>query len=1285
MSNFPTSLDDDVTLPRVDNNITEIGDIAVNALRDSVFSIEEEIGVLTDGYTAKGSRSSLAVRLGQSIEHDGTIKSSAIASLGLVTLPITGSQISATAAIAESKLSLDHSTASLYNYINNINSNQNTALNFINNSGFKMEPHLAGATYRHVLSHIDIGGASDYFKDKKGLYRNNTNLLTLFTEVNKEFVAHQKADATVLAADPTSTLTGTIPPDNYAHVSSGIFLNTDNFAFIPQTTSDLQQFAQFIDNSNVFLLGSRIQTLYQNGISRTSRSASLLTSESGQNVIPYTLAYAHLSGIDDIDTGDDIITFSPSLDGYVFDAQFSKIKIGDIATVNYGSVIVSFIVKEKLITSGLTYRIRINGKNLFNTATAQVKIDHSLFNDNKQGVLALAAAPLPGTITGAYPSLTVGSPRGAEVLGVCFNPDLLDSTHYKLYLQFFSTGNPSEATLTLAPIDVTGNLGKTPGLYTLDSVVNSMNAAFRRPGFNYRFIAYPYKGEIGLKLADAVGNASFSIISGVVDGYGVYSQSLTNTIYSKNVVGLFDDKDALGFGPNNANLASPPYTTSFTSPDGASNPTKIFAPLTKKTFYVNGAERERLNLEPNQDTDTYGDSYWPATIATKLITGSRVKVTYQVNRDLRTSGLKIGKTILVQPETGGSVVDFGRFTIEDIVFNSCACDGYTEFVSITVYDAIHSTGVTPYLSANVGTAVRLYFSGDSIGVSTQNSSDADPFTIYKRHLETYINQDGNTFTHERARINVSGATQIINGIDLYGDVELTTVNLYKVSPKLRGYAFSSIKKINLSVTSYDITTGIFSGSLCKWDGASATNVGPITTGKKGDVVRFYDETNIDYIDVIFNANDTITAIGSVKRMDIQLFSSLSLDDDVMMLGTCQITDSNKTITYLRDERQFGNTSEKQLSSSALDYISASTQLLNENGIIRGFDILTIPTGITPYANVVSVAGGVAVINGKIIQVNNSSIAIPVIKEALYPTFATTVSNITWFLCVNDKSELELIASTDYDISLSGTYGSLDHTRMFYVKNPNVVSLPAYSIRGTYFNDLILNNKNVTPIATITTTTGSSPFVITAASSVDMRRFIGNGFNGLTQPFTLGSKSNFRNVDSLIGWINQLTKFKSFTVNDVNNVGATVLVKDNVDISGKAFVFGAPIKFVGDGGKFTITTPATMTNIHLENLKINTSIGSAITFSGVQNNITQCYFSHATTAGVYPLVIATSSSARFTDNIFTSSVSPTAFVNCIEATLKQIFIGNVYKSGQVLTAATNVLPATITTLNSSDGA
>jgi len=790
-------------------------------------------------------------------------------------------------------------------------------------------------------------------------------------------------------------------------------------------------------------------------------------------------------------------------------------------------------------------------------------------------------------------------------------------------------------------------------------------------------------------LADPYGNAAFSILSGAVTSTGDYDQGLSTSIYPKNVLGVpgFDDNDALGIGPSKANLASPAFSATFTNSAVAQNPTKIFFPLSRNNYYVNGVERERFNLEPHQILDTYGDGYWQSTILNKIVMpGFRTQITYRINEDLTNTGLKIGKTLVIN--SSSSTIDSGRFFIQNIIFNNCP--GSTAQTDITVYDAIHATGNALSLTSAIGANVSLYFNSDSIGFSEENASDfVEISSPFKRHFEIYINQDGYTFSHERGRLSINSSDIVVNNINFYTNSNANNINISKISTKLRGYVFTSIAKINLMITSFNATTGIYSGYLRKWDGTTETHAGPVATGKKGDIVRFYDETNSDYIDFIFSLDSSMATFSS-SHIDIQIFPTLSLDDEIMFLGTCQVNGTTNKIEYLRDERQFGNTSENHLSSSALDYISSSTQLINENGIIRGLNISN--TGLSGLnSNSFSINGGVAIINGKIVKVNDTVLTIPIIEEYLSST-SVSITTTKWFLCVNDSGRFEFIVSADFDPS--GSFNTdyvtagLDHTRIVNVKNPNDSTGTYYPVKATYFSNLLIT-KNLVPIAVITApiTTNGSDYIIDEAASVfkDARRFISNGYSGLSSPLTFGTNANFRTFESLDTWLKELNNYKAGTVNIVNGFGEIVLVKDSMDVSGKSFSYGKRVKFVGDGGRFVISTAATMKDIHLENLKIYTAIGNAITFDGYGNDIEQCYISHNTTASVWPIVIAASSSVRFTKNVFTSSVSITAFVRSLETSIKQIFIGNVYKSGTTLTAATNILPTSITTLNAADGA
>ena len=1284
MSNFPNSYDDDTTLPVVNDNITEIGGEAINALRDFAFNTEQYLGI-----GANGTMPSLATRLGVSINPDGTINPSAIASLGLVTLPITQDQISNTAAIPESKLSLNHSTQSLFNYISDLSNGVNTALGWISTTGIQLEPHLIGAIYRHSLDQIDVSHDPvnfPFLNNKFRVARNNGESYLLINDINNELLAHQWADGSPFGTiQNVTTNNGSVYPSNYAHLASGIFLQSSVFSTVPQTANNLQLFAEFVDSSSLLLLGSRIQNLYANGISRNSRSSSLSMDGYGQSVVPFTMATTFLrktgsvnQPVDDINQGDDIVQFTPTPnDGYVFASQFAAINVGDILRVNYGTVEVAFIILEKkYISNTNTYIIRINGKNLLYTTTALASVNRPLFNNNKYGVLAMA----PVSITGftSEPSLIIGAPRGAQALGVNFDATLFDNSHYLLYLALYPTGSPQDGYLILPPVDVTGNQGATPGQYTLGSIVAATNAAFRAPGYNYRFIAFQYQGEFGIMLADSYNNASFSILSVVIDSFGVPSATATAIAFPLNVVGVLPSTsnttpDPLGFGPMGAGIASPPYQASYASSAMATQPTKLFVPLKRNNYYVDGVEKEQMSLDVGQTIDGYGDGYWVATVTNvNPVGGNRVEVTYSIPLDLSTSQLKIGKTLVVQSLNDGGTFpnDFGRFIIDNINFEC----GASNFTLITVYDAVHGTGVSPAPVLGVGSEVGLYFNSSSVSFTAETATDFNVVSPFKRYFEVFIDEDADTFTHERGRFYLGTFLSNLNsppsGIFLLGNTHFSAnLNLVAISPKLQGYRFGNITKITLNLTSFDPVSGIYTGYLCSWNNSGPmTNLGPLTTGKQGQPTRFYDETNVDYIDFNLDFSSTILSFTS-QAIDIQLFPSLALDEQVMIIGGCQTNDTSQVVSNLTDLRQFGNISEEQLTTSALDYIAAPTKLLHENGIIRGFDLVALPTptftaltgtfgvvnnsvtvsatnsqlgivnvgsivsfgsqvGVNYVVSAISLAGtsitlstvysgttntttpatlasvfpnniifdgGEAIINGKIVQVNNQSIVVPIVQELISP-FSGKIPNgvITWFVCINDEGEFQLIASTDFDpaSSFASTYlANGSETRLFYVISPNSGAAPAYPIRATYFADLVQNQKDLVPIGVITATV-TAPGTIYSLTSVtfdDARRFVYNGYNGLDQPLVFGAEASFRSFDSINTWLNQLTNLQS-AIDGNNSIALKVIVKGNITLSSPINLdYGQLVTFEGDSGYFTITSKRGITlgsNVKFRNLIFN---------------------------------------------------------------------------------------------------
>lgn len=1240
MSKYPNELDTDQELPPVNDNITEEGAEAINALRDAVFNLESEVGI-----GGSGTMNSIAERLGVAIDLNGQIKASAITSLGLVSLPIYDNHIASAANISESKLNLDHSTQNLFDYISGIDSNVYTAMSFIADTGSKVEPHLDGYIYRHQMNHIDVGSPLSYFKNQNNLLRNNSNFYNLFKDLNYDYISHQKADGTNFnGLDPSLPSVGTVPPKNYAHNARGIFINSSNFSYVPQTVINLQDLAEFFDSSSITFLGTRIQTLYSNGIPRASRSGANTNKNFGQQVIPVTKIKTYLlnnlstTPVDNIDTGDDIIEFLPesnvSSTG-LFDSQFSKIRSGDILNITYSDgygngpdgynspFTIQTVIKSKKplsLTSDKRYVVRINTKNLY-SGNFTAEVFRPSFNVNKFGVLSTSIANAP---SGIPSSLIIGNPRSAQTLGIGFEADQLNKNHYNLYLALYPDGNPNSNVFHLPAIDVTGNKGNTPGFYTLDKVVEATNNSFRKIGYNYRFMAFAHKGAFGIMLTDPYNNASFSIINGSLASDGTYDQSSSQSLFPYNVIGLpgFDESDALGFSISGSGSASPNYSfnSSGSVPSAVAQvPTKIFSPLVRNNYYVNGSELDKLLIESNQNVDSFGDTYWDAKIVGKtVIPGTRIETTYQIESDLSSTSLKSGKTLVV---LSNNIVDSGRFFIKEVQFDNCNCDGYNGLTNITVFDSVHGIGNSPYANAQIGTEVKIYFSSDSVSFNAGNASDLQvPATQFKRNFEVYVDEKGKTFTHERARMAYADGIISVNQGTITGNSDLSNFNIVSVSPKLKGYTSNNVTKINLVVDNYNFNTGQYSAYLRAFNGTTETNRGRYSFGKKGHVLRLYDQSNIDYIDVILDYESTLLGFSASKNIDIQLFNSLQLDEEMMPLASVQYNDTNNKISYLQDLRQFGNTSEKQLTTSALDFISYSNAQLNENGLIRGFGV----SADTVTTNKIIVDGGVALVNGKFIQMNPEYVDVPILFETLVPYGGASLSNnIEWILCLNDKSEYEYVAFSDF-ISGNTTYTSfgLNAQRIFYVTNPNDSNSTPYAVRSAHWRDLISAevNRNIVPIAIITPTLvyNNPVWQVNSFTIKRAQRYLSRGYTGLNNGFDLGK--SFYNNEELNEWLNRLNSYSTAVNSGQNRLVREIFVSESMPLSSTPLSPNENIKVVyrSGGGKISLDNTIINSNIEFDGLTIDidtNTIGARIQ----GNNITfkNCIFNYrAFTSGDY---------------------------------------------------------------------
>lgn len=1218
MTVYPFEIDSDQTIIRIDDNLSEIGGESINQLREAVFAIEQELGI-----HPAGSAGSIANRLDVSLNPDGTIKASALTSVGLATLPIVDNQVANNAGIKEFKLALDFTTSDLHTLIQSNSALLNSLTTFVNNISSDLNLHIAGAgllsdgstSARHVLSHIDVNSVPTDprdptfvwvgLKDKTGALRSAVQAAQALQQINDDLTGHENA------------VTG-------AHVATAVSVDTTEFTEIPVAANTAQKVFDYLDDAEVLNMGQHRATQHANAIPRITRSQAFnLPDGYRENVVPPTSVLTYLvhapntMPVDDLSVGDDLIKFVPTNSNFVFDAQFSQVRVGDIIRVNYGNgVEASFPIESLRYDPATEWIVRINGVNLYESSDgyATARIDRPLYDVDTAGILAVAAAN--ATPTGSFATLLssviVGHPRAAMALGLGFDPGQLNSSHYKLYLEMYPTGNPANKVISLPAIDVTGNAGATPGSYTLESVVQEINNNFRQIGYNYRFIAFAHEGEIGIMLADTINSVSFAIISGSNS-----SGTLITGTFTENVIGgsSLDDFDALGFGTSGSNQASPAFQATWPDETAAQLPTKVIVPLKNRNYIVNGRRRDDFAPTYLANSDGYWDGYISARTPVGLFT---VETTYTVNLDLRAAELKPGKTIVIQPTisfSSGSYsdVDYGRFIIKSVNFNLCDCNDTGIQTQITVINGIHSTGVGFGFSSSPSLPVRLYFGEDSVGFNNENVINQIPtsFEFHRLH-EIFINEEGKTFSHERARLPRQDETSVL----------LSTANLHikNVSPKLRGYRDTDPlvfnKFVRFYVLSYDTTTGEYDGYIGKrvLSSDNIITTGPVTTGRKNVVTKFYDETNIDFVELEFeevtaSPGQSILSTAVPRYVDIELFSSLQPDDELMLLATCEVNwepaANQDIVQHVIDRRQFGSVDETDFTTSALDFISSSDRLLHSNGVIRGLELDFI--GPVVDSGEVFFKGGVAIVNGKIAMVNNMSVTIPQISNV----GSGLPQDIVWAVCVNENNDLVPIIVTTTKTQFFATPGSGN-----------------YYLPSVTFVELVTTRRDLTPIALVTAHIAS----LTITDVQDVRRFVSQENLGFELVWASDDiVGHFYSFDAVKEWINRFEN-----KNNLVKVKGAFSLTESLDLTG----FTVKVEFVGEGATITTTAPKGVligNNVTIRN--INFRYAPTGSYSAIVNSDNGCIYALLSTANLSNIKIE---GCTFTDG--TGGLSRPPFIS-----------------------------------------
>jgi len=462
--------------------------------------------------------------------------------------------------------------------------------------------------------------------------------------------------------------------------------------------------------------------------------------------------------------------------------------------------------------------------------------------------------------------------------------------------------------------------------------------------------------------------------------------------------------------------------------------------------------------------------------------------------------------------------------------------------SITVVNSIHASGAPIGASATPPLQVRLHFGEDSVGFNQANVIDTINVNPFSRYHEVFANEEGKTFTHERARLPLQAETPSLLGTQ-------NGFRITEVSPKLKGFiddgATGTNRFVRFMVTDYDTTTGEFDGYLGKRVTGTddITDFGRVVRARKDVPTRFYDSTDVDFIEIEFfeeiqRPGTLVMSTADQRYVDIEVFDTLATNQENLRLAGCVLVDNS--VTHINDLREFGNVSEVDLTDSAIRFIEAGERYLHENGVIQGF---TFSGESISQPGTLDFNGGIALVNGHMSTMSASSVSIP---EIVQDTGGGDVTTLNWAICVNDKDLLEAIPVT------------LTKQHFFARRLPDIDN---YYIPSVTFDELTNFRKDLTIIAVANVTIAS----VTVNSVTDARNNISNQTAAID--FTISDDSR----------ISSFTSFEAVKTYCSNSDATSITVKVNgdftideeVDLVG--FTDTTTLIVKGDGGRIIVNS------------------------------------------------------------------------------------------------------------------
>jgi len=444
--NYPADFDTDAQIPRIDDNISEIGGDVINAIRELLFAMEKELGL-----ELSGSAADLAARLGVSIDDAGNIKASALAAAGLVSLPIYNGQIASTAGIEESKLDLDYGTAFLKTALDSLTVLVRSIESALSADIGNMAQHVAhpGAYGRHEAEDVDIGS---------GIYSGQT--------------VQETVD------DMASRIDAHIGDAVDAHDASAISVDTSNFQTIQQ--ENVQGALEVLETLDLAELTRHRDRQHGNGI---LLSDDVFVPDASHG--PVLVGPASISSVS---AGDSSISFQSAPPA----ANFNRIGRNDRVDITVNGQTFTFTVESTSSVNVVNFFEKMPASAITGTAVVYSNAEETTAPSNLKAAIRKAdISSRPATIQLVHPGAPYimtsgfqGSRLSASAKNVRFCANGTDTGELDLFakMQAFSADKSS---------------------WTAENVAKVLNEEVFAPGGNTThlpLIAFEHNSEFGVAL-----------------------------------------------------------------------------------------------------------------------------------------------------------------------------------------------------------------------------------------------------------------------------------------------------------------------------------------------------------------------------------------------------------------------------------------------------------------------------------------------------------------------------------------------------------------------------------------------------------------------------------------------------------------------------------------------------------------------------------------------------------------------------------------------------------------